>query len=149
MGNQMKKSEDSVRWWKRLSQSDARQKTEGGLMPFRFTSENCPDNFVTWFRNVFFSELEWRNTIQKGSCLQESDISMSVEIMGENLGQKVMRLTHDEDRHQNHGAPTTHLNFDSETARYLQDHNMAGRCIIFSRDLTGNFELVIQDDTPQ
>jgi hypothetical protein len=135
-------------WWKKLSQSDARQQTEGGLMPFRFTSENCPGNFVKWFREEFFNELEWNDTIQKNSRLEEADISISVNIMGEDLGQRTMKVTHAEHRHANHNAPTTHMNFDSETAEYLQNHNMTDKYIIFSKDLAGNFNLAIQEDAP-
>jgi hypothetical protein len=135
-------------WWKRLSQSDARQETEGGLMPFRFTSENCPGDFVTWFREVFFRELEWHTTTRGENLFEEADINISVSIMGRDLGQKVMRLTHATRRHQNNSAPSTHLDFDPMTKEYLHNNDMTGKCIIFSKGLTSNFNLAIQDDVP-
>jgi hypothetical protein len=137
-----------VTWWKKLSQSDARQETRGGLMPFRFTGENCPGDFRTWFRKEFFQELDWRDTTWRDYEREEADIIMSVNIMGNDLGQRTMKLTHDERRQKNHSAPTTHLGFDQETREYLQNHNMTGKRIIFSKDSAGGFELAIQDDTP-
>jgi hypothetical protein len=135
-------------WWKKLSQSDARQETEGSLMPFRFTSENCPGDFVTWFRNEFFQELEWRNTTWRHYQLEEADARMLVNIMGEDLGQRVMRLTHAERRHKNNSAPATHLDFDDVTKEYLHDNDMTGKHIIFSKELNGGFKLVIQNNAP-
>ena len=135
-----------MRWYKKLSRSDAQQKTKGNPMPFRFTYENCPGNFVTWFREEFFNNLDWKDTPQQE---EEAYITISVTIQGEDLGQRVMRLTHAEQRRINHNAPATHLSFDEVTRRYLQDNNMTGRWIIFSKDdLTGSFKLVIQDVKP-
>jgi hypothetical protein len=73
-------------WFKKLSQSDAQQKTEGGLMPFRFTSENCPGDFVTWFREEYFGELEWKEKTWRSYQLEEADINIFVNILGEDLG---------------------------------------------------------------
>jgi hypothetical protein len=137
-----------MQWWKRLSQSDARQETTGGLMPFRFTKENCPGDFTTWFREDFFGELDWENTAWRDHEREEAAITISVNIMGDDLGQKVMTLTHAEYRHENHNAPATHLDFDPETKKNLQVHNTVGKYIVFSKDLTGNFKLVIQDEAP-
>jgi hypothetical protein len=61
---QLKKLEGSMQWEKKLSRSDAQQKTKGRLMPFRFTGENCPGNPETWFRNDFFQELHWNSEIR-------------------------------------------------------------------------------------
>jgi hypothetical protein len=136
-------------WWKKLSRSDARQETGGSLMPFRFTKENCPGDFTTWFREVFFKELKWNNTTRRDSRFEEADVIISVIIMGRNLGQRLMRLTHAECRHGNHSAPATHLDFDLETKEYLRSNNMTDKYIIFSKDLAGGFQLVIQDNAPQ
>ena len=138
-----------MQWWKKLSLSDARQKTGGGLMPFRFTSENCPGNFVTWFKDVFFGELEWGGAIQMGRQIEEAHIGISVNIDGEDLGQRIMRVTHDEQRNKNNGAPTTHLNFDEATNEYLRSNDMTGKYIVFSKGLAGDFHLIIQDEPPQ
>jgi hypothetical protein len=135
-------------WWKRLSQSDARQETEGGLMPFRFTRENCPGNFVTWFREEFFKELNWRETIRSDYQIEEADVVISVNIGGEDLGQRVMRLTHAERRHKNNRAPATHLDFDAVTKEYLHNNDMTSKHIIFSKELNGGFKLVIQENAP-
>lgn len=138
-----------MRWWKQLSQSDAQQETEGGLMPFRFTRENCPGDFITWFRNEFFNNLEWKNTTWRHRPLEEADVTISVNIRGENMGQMAMRATHAEYRHENHNAPTTYLHFDLETSEYLQSHNMTDKYIIFQKELNGSFKLIVQDNIPQ
>jgi hypothetical protein len=138
-----------MQWWKRLSQSDAQQETQGSLMPFRFTQENCPGDFKTWFREVFFNECNWEDATSKGNQYEEANITLSVQVLGEDLGQKTMTLTHDEGRAKNHNAPTTHLKFDEDTKKYLQDNDMTGKYIIFSKDdLTGNFCLDIEDAAP-
>jgi hypothetical protein len=134
-------------WWKRLSRSDAQQETGGSLMPFRFTRENCPGDFRTWFREIFFKELAWGKTTRGNSSFEEADIIISVIITGLNFGPRHMRLTHAEYRPENHNAPATHLDFDSETKEYLRGNDMTGKYIIFSKDLTG-FQLVIQDNAP-
>ena len=138
-----------MQWWKILSQSDARQETQGSLMPFRFTSENCPGNFITWFREVFFSELDWRDTVWRNYQFEEADLTVDVNIMGEYLGQRTMRLTHAERRYKNNGAPTTHLDYDTLTKEYLHDNDMSGKYIVFSKGLTGDFKFIIQDIKPE
>lgn len=118
-------------------------------MPVRFTSENCPGNFVTWFRNEFFKELKWRDTTWRQYQLEEADATISVNIRGEDLGQRTMRLTHAERRHKHNSAPTTYLDFDAVTKEYLHDNDMTGKYIIFLKELDGNFKLIIQDNAPQ
>ncbi|MDR1839285.1 MAG: hypothetical protein LBQ93_06875 [Treponema sp.] len=138
-----------MQWSKKLSRTDAQQETRGGLMPFRFTHENCPGNFVTWFREDFFDELDWKDTTWRDYQQEEADIAISVNIQGEDLGQRTMKLTHAERRNKNNNAPATHLNFDEVTREYLQDNDMTGKEIKISKDdLTGGFELVIQDSEP-
>ena len=137
-----------MQWWKKLSLSDARQETQGGPMPFRFTSENCPGDYITWFRYTFFQELAWNNITQGDHQIEEAHVNISVNIDGENLGLRTMRVTHDEQRQINKRAPATHMNFDEETAEYLKHHDMTGNYIIFSKDSTGGFDLIIQEDTP-
>jgi hypothetical protein len=135
-----------MEWGKKLSRSDARQETEGSFMPFRFTNENCPGDYTVWFREEFFRELEWKDAPGKQFPTEEADLAVSVNIMGTDLGLKTMKVTHAEERHKNHGAPPTHLDFDEETKQYLQEHDMAVKDISFSKnDLTGDFKIVIQD----
>jgi hypothetical protein len=135
-------------WYKKLSRSDAQRETGGSLMPFRFTSENCPGDFKTWFREIFFGELAWGKIPRGNSSFEEAPITISVNIMGRNFGPRVMRLTHAGYRPENHNAPATHLDFDQETKEYLRGNDMTGKYIIFSKDLTG-FQLVIQDTAPE
>ena len=138
-----------MEWSKKLSKSDAQQETRGGLMPFRFTQENCPGDQTTWFREVLFNDADWKDKTWGKYQLEEADIKMSVSIQGEDLGQRDMILTHAERRSKNHNAPATHLNFDEVTKEYLQDNDMTGKEITISKDaLTGGFELVIQDSEP-
>lgn len=137
-----------MRWWKQISVTDAQQETAGSLMPFRFTKENCPENFVTWFRENFFGDLKWRDTSWREYQLEEASINISVNIMGENLGQREMRVTHASRRNQNHNAPTTYLDFDHITREYLQENDMTDKYIVFNKDSNGYFSLTIQKDAP-
>lgn len=137
-----------MQWWKRLSLSDARQETEGGFMPFRFTGENCAGNYETWFRDEFFKELKWQYKTERGYKLEEACVTMSVNIMGKDFGQRYMKLTHAEYRYRNNHAPTTHMDFDKELKEYLHDNDMTGKYIVFSKELTGSFNLIIQNDAP-
>ena len=79
-----------MQWSKKLSQSDAQQKTEGSLMPFRFTNEDCPGDFVTWFRDEFFSNLEWKDKTWGKYQSEEAVVPIHVCIQGEDLGQRDM-----------------------------------------------------------
>ena len=137
-----------MQWSKKMSKSDAQQETKGSLMPFRFTQENCPGNFLTWFREEFFHELEWKDNTNRKQQSEEADITLSVCIQGENLGQRKMKLTHAESRIKNHCAPSTHLSFDKVTKKYLQENDMTGKQIVFSKDLAGCFNLEIEDAEP-
>ena len=149
MSSTMKRADnDTLTWKKPLSMTDAQQETQGGKMPFlRFTKQDLAIDYTTWFRNVFFSNLEWEPaTSIKGHPTEEAWISIRVNILGADKGERSMRLDHDPERARNHGAPTTHLHYDEQTRLELESTNLSGCSIIVQRDVIGTFSLEIHDN---
>jgi hypothetical protein len=132
----------SLQWRKKLSMSDAQQKTRGARMPFlRFTKGNLKDeNQRTWFREVLFSNPPWTQDVSpKGEQIETAEIRVNVSIAGENLGIQTMRLDHCIARAGNHNAPTTHLHYDDTTRRKLESVNLAGHIAFFEHSDSGEY----------
>ncbi len=135
----------ALTWSKSLTDSDAQQDTSGAKMPFlRFTKEKSPNDHRTWFRRVFFANAAWTNsTSRQGRPTEITDIDIHVVILGKDLGFRKMRVDHDPSRSDNHGAPTTHLHYDSVTRQELESSNLTGNTVVVTSD-AGNYSLVVQ-----
>lgn len=84
-------------WKKKLSKSDAQEKTRGGNMPFlRLTKGNLKDaDYKKWFREIFFGSLSWsKERNRKGEQKEIAEVEISVNIMNEDLGRQKMIVEH-------------------------------------------------------
>lgn len=132
-----------LKWTKKLTRSDAQQRTQGSKMPFlRFVKGSVSHDHTKWFRNVFFDGLNWNPAKSvKGNQIEAASVDVKVEILGNDLGVRKMRLDHDPSRAANHRAPTTHLHYDTKTRSLLESMKLAGRTVEVVRDNAGAFFL--------
>jgi len=135
----------ALTWKKSLTDSDAQQETLGAKMPFlRFTRANLSINHTTWFREVFFADLQWRpETSRQGRPIEVTQIDIQVKILGEDLGVRQMRIDHDPARALNNNAPTTHLHYDNKTRLTLESMSLTGHTVsVVNED--GKYSLVVE-----
>ena len=122
-----------LHWRKKLSKSDAQQKTRGAKMPFlRLTKSGMAHDHTTWFRHRFFDTLNWAPA--GGGQAEQARVAIRVVIDGQDRGRRYMTLDHDPKRPINHNAPTTHLHYDHATRRELEGTNLTGRIVVLQRD---------------
>ena len=133
-------------WDKNLSRSDAQRKTAGALMPFlRLTRSNSGQDHRTWFRTVFFGNLDWQQEMSpQGLPMEWAEVELHVTIGGTELGVRAMRLDHIPGRALNNSAPTTHLHYDPKTRQALGSRNYAGWQIVVTRYDGGQYSLVVR-----
>lgn len=135
----------SLRWSKKLTKSDAQQKTTGSKMPFlRFTKGYSRHDHMTWFRNEFFDTLNWQPDRSKQGLLGEkARVRLRVTLLGTDLGVRSMRLDHIPDRAMNHKAPTTHLHYDTQTRHALEARDLSGHKVVVTRDDADRYNLEV------
>ena len=129
-----------------MTKSDAQRKTAGALMPFlRFTRSNIRHDHRTWFRMVFFDQLDWQGgTSGQGLPMEQAKVEMHVTIGDTDLGVRRMRLDHIPARALNNSAPTTHLHYDRKTRQVLESQNYAGSEIVVTRYADGEYTLEVR-----
>jgi hypothetical protein len=133
-----------IKWRKTLSKSDAQQETHGAKMPFlRFTKGSITGNHTTWFRDEFFADAIWATVTKHGHQVEETKIKIHVNLDGDDLGDRTMRIDHDPSRTGNHNAPTTHLHYDSKTRLALESVDLSGHTVVVERDDDGKYHLTV------
>ena len=115
-------------------------------MPFlRFTKGDSPHDHRTWFRSVFFGDLNWRpGTSPQGLPMERAEVKLRVTINGAEIGLRPMQLDHIPRRALNNSAPTTHLHYDRKTRQALRSQNLTGHQIIVSRFGGGHYALEVR-----
>lgn len=134
-----------TKWRKKLTRSDAQEKTRGAKMPFlRFTKGSVSENHTTWFRENFFAGLDWQPGYSgSGHHKETASVKMHVKLPGDDLGIRSMTLDHDPARAGNNRAPTTHLLYDTKTRQALESASLSGRSVIVELDDSGNYSLTV------
>lgn len=134
-----------IKWRKKLTKSDAQEDTKGARMPFlRFTKGSIGEDHTTWFRNVFFDDLNWKSGYSgSGHHKEKAKVKVHVKLPGNDLGIRAMTLDHDPARAGNHRAPTTHLFYDDTTKQALESACLAGHSVVVERDDSGNYSLTV------
>lgn len=136
---------DRLSWSKSLTESDAQQEGGSRNMPLRLTKSELDGDHKTWFRQVFFSNANWKADISsRGRQIELAEVEFSVSILGEDKGMRRMLLDHDPLRAEKHSAPTTHLHYDEQTRDDLEGTNLAGCDVVLHRDEGGQFFFIIQ-----
>lgn len=132
-----------MRWWKRMSATDAQQPTSGRIVPYlRFIRGKNPHYNQTWFRQFFFGGLNWGPGFFGQHAVEQSTVAMDVSIAGKYKGTRTFLVTHDSSRMLNNNTPNTWLHYDAATLADLNAVNTAG--MIFSVEyLNGVYKLDI------
>lgn len=124
-----------IKWSKKLSKTDAQRKTRGYPVPYlRFTQSNHSQDTKTWFRQTFFSSGHWTNGHHGENAVEETHITFDVTIAGKNKGDRVMKVTHDDQRQYNNKTPNTYLHYDDRTRANLQQTDFTGRTVTVSNE---------------
>jgi len=132
-------------WKKKLSVTDAQQKTKGRLVPYlRMTKSSLENDSRTWFRNTMFGALNWKpGSFGKETNLQVAHVNMAVSINGQPFGNLKVMLTYGPNRSQNNSTPTTWIHWPDSVQNHLQKNNLTGYWAQVERDASGNFSLAI------
>jgi hypothetical protein len=100
----------SLRWWKQLTMSDVMRKppTSHQRNHVILNRAGHPIDQKTWFRNVFFAPVAWRDeSMRSGKPIEVVDIPLQVFINEVSRGEYSIRFDHAEHRIANqNNAPT-------------------------------------------
>ena len=133
-----------LRWSKKLSRTDAQQKTGGYPVPYlRFTRAGHSQDNQTWFRNTFFAGANWNNGYFGEHAVEIANVNFHVTILGANRGVRQMMVTHDDDRMLNNNTPNTYLHYDDATRAELQTQDLTGRLVAIEKDAAGTYRFTI------
>ena len=134
-------------WSKKLSRTDAQQKTSGGLVPYlRLTKGSLKgEDHQTWFRSDFFSGQSWHKATFGKEDIEQCKVAIEVTFSGIALGDMVFLVTHGADRWESHSAPNTWLHWPERLQSLLQKNDISARTARLSRDQNGTFSLVLGD----
>lgn len=114
------------RWIKKLTYSDAQQPQRPRSNPtgnMRLTQAGHPIDQTTYFRQVFFSDANWR--VRSGS-LEETTVTFDVSIDGKAFASRQLKVDHDPVRVAGQNNAPTFLHWGEELSRELRARNYAG-----------------------
>ncbi len=117
-----------MRWWKRMSVTDAQQPTSGRIVPYlRFIRGKNPHSNQVWFRNSFFGGQAWSPGYFGQHAVEQCDVNMDVTILGLSKGIRNFRVTHDPTRMNNNNTPNTWLHYDQATLSDFAKVDVSGK----------------------
>lgn len=133
-------------WSKKLSRSDAQQPVPRGWpVPYlRLTNSGHPHDTQSWFRDVFFADLDWRPGIFGAHVVEEADFVATVVLPVRQPVVRTLRVTHNAGRAgSGKNTPNTWVHWDVATRGELRANNFAGHKIILERADAGQFKISI------
>lgn len=126
-----------MRWWKKMSRTDAQQPTKGRVVPYmRFIKGKNPHKNQEWFRKTFFAGQAWHQDLFGQHPVEQCTVPFEVTIAGVSKGIRNFLITHDDMRMNNNNTPNTWLHYDQATLNDLSKMNATGK--IFSVEKVGN-----------
>lgn len=134
-------------WTKKLSKTDAQQKTSGGIVPYlRLTRSSLKAvDFQSWFRDTFFDVTNWKaDTFGRETDIESCCVDMAISINGVKFGKKPFKITHGPNRHLQNNTPNTWLHWPDELQDVLRENNTTGWPVTMKRRGDGSFSLKIQ-----
>ncbi len=127
-------SRSSIRWWKRLSRTDAQQPTKGFPVAYlRLTQNRGELDPRRWFKNVLFAGAEWRPDTFGRHDVESATVVFRVQDGATDLGDHALLLTHDDTRPANNGTPATWIHWGDDLAAYLRENSRQGWFVIVER----------------
>lgn len=132
-----------MKWSKKLSITDAQQKTSGYKVPYlRLTKGRNPQDNQTWFRNTMLAGEAWTPGVFGQHHVEQCHIDVDVTIAGQPRGTRKFLITHDGSRMGNNKAPNTWLHYDTATIADLNAVNYTGSTATFQKN-GSKYELLI------
>lgn len=128
---------------KKLSKTDAQQKTTGGLVPYlRLTKGNLRNHdYQTWFRDVFFSGLRWRPAKFGKEDVEKCEVLMSITFQGTDLGKIKFDVTHGRDRWRSNNTPNTWVHWPPRLQELLTENNITGAQVTIIRHRDSSYSM--------
>lgn len=119
-----------------LSQSDS-QRVPGGSNPTgnlklsqaKFRVNNVLIDQTTYFRNNIFNNLTWVATKPGNSSYEEAFCQFEINILGNAIGTKTLKLSHDPVRIAAQGNTPTWLHWGNALITILQQNNITGKTL--------------------
>lgn len=139
-----------VRWYKKLSASDAQQpKTANSNITgnLKLTKAGHAIDQKVYFRHELFAHEKWSSVKRPRGVLELAAISFQVVIRGTSHGIQELTVDHAEFRVAAQNNVPTWLHWNDDMNLYLRTHNHVGDFVTLERDLEGMWRLVI-DNTP-
>lgn len=132
-------------WFKKLSITDAQQKTTGGKVPYlRLTKGTIKKNdWHAWFRNTFFADAAWGAGTVKNEPVERAKIPFKVTIKDMPIATQSLTVTHKPERAESHSAPDSWIHWSSTLRDILEANDLTGRPVRLTRDDDGAYHLDI------
>ena len=134
------------RWYKLLEATDAQQPPGANSNPtgnLRLSQEDFSIDHTTYFFKVFFGGLDWRPSARVTN-MQEVWVPMQTEIVGDYLGEVMLRISHLPSRISGQGNVPTVLHWGDLSAR-MRGNNYVGKYVTLERGNENQFRLTIAD----
>lgn len=131
-------------WSKKLSRTDAQQKTKGGLVQYlRITNSNTPsgEDFQVWFRTKFFAGLPWKADTFGKEAVESCYVPFDVTFQGVSLGSITFHVTHGPHRYESNNAPNTWIHWPDRMQKMLAMNDLSGKPVKITRDASGMFSM--------
>ena len=137
------------RWFKKLPNSDAQQPQTGNATgALRLTMSKHPIDWRTYFRQTFFSDQNWQNTVsQHGETLDYANVDFDVVINGASIGAKTLRIDHAPHREQGQSNVPTDLKWGVLSSNLLAN-DFTGSYVVLERLSNGAYRLEITPSDP-
>ncbi|MGW5851541.1 hypothetical protein ACWFQ8_26950 [Streptomyces sp. NPDC055254] len=136
-------------WHKKMTASDAQQPKGEKSNPtghIKLSQAKHALDHKTYFRNHFFSDLEWKK-VQKGSKVHEqASVSFQVIVGAKNHGVHALFLDHAPHRVSNQNNVPTWLHWGDYLGKYLRDKDHVGEYVTIERFEDGSRQLTIATD---
>lgn len=134
----------TVEWRKALSRSDAQRKPKGNQRgSITLVAAGYPINAQTYFRHDFFSGAKWiADTTSTGESREVSEVTFATSVLGEDLGDQTLPLSHAPNREASQANYTTLLHI-GPLGSLFGGQDMTGRELRLERRADGSFALWI------
>jgi hypothetical protein len=139
-----------LRWWKKLSKSDAMRKPPGSHQRNGVVLNEAGHKIDrdTWFRNELFGSATWsEGTTRTGEDKEAADIPFEVWINGRSRGKYSLQVDHAKNRISDQGNSPTYLHWSTMT-RIVRDTDYYGWWLELARLTDGTFRLRLLRDAP-
>lgn len=142
--------------WKKINipRSIAQQVLEGtairgviGLGDAGFKVKGVTINRNTYFRHTVFGKLKWTIKERKNnSPLEETHCKFNIIILGKNLGEHELRISHDPEREANQNNILTDIHWGKTLNAYLRQNSIVGKTLFLYSPAKGSsvFSIVVE-----